>query len=86
MPRDLLPGRGKISAARLEGKPILQAAVPLLRSPEKWTSQDLQTLKVNRHTNLLAEDIVGAAYLPRDGDQGVLSVFPLFNSRKALAH
>ena len=49
----------------------------LLQRPNKWTSEHLQTLKVAQQYDVPAEDIVGTAYLPNDGDEGVPSLqFP----------
>ena len=43
----------------------------LLAPPKRWTSEHLKALNFSERSNVTAEEIVGDAYLPNDGDQGV---------------
>ena len=43
----------------------------LLTPPKRWTSEHLKALNFSERSNVTAEEIVGDANLPSDGDQGV---------------
>lgn len=54
-------------------------AVPesfLLQKPRLWTSEHLRLLNVIHLRDVPAVDIVGDAYLPTEGDEGLCIFYP----------
>lgn len=47
----------------------------LLRSPEKWTSEQFRILKLVQHSETVAAEIIDRRYLPEDGDEGAFGTY-----------
>lgn len=47
----------------------------LLRSPEKWTSEQFRVLKLVQHSETLAAELIDRRYLPEDGDEGAFGAY-----------
>lgn len=42
----------------------------LFHSPDNWTSNHLETLRIERHFNASLDEIIGVDHIPKDGDEG----------------
>ncbi|RDH29931.1 hypothetical protein BDQ94DRAFT_173421 [Aspergillus welwitschiae] len=41
----------------------------LFHSPDNWTSNHLETLRIERHFNASLDEIIGVDHIPKDGDE-----------------